>query len=241
VSDDLTALFAPPAPGPSQDVRWRQGTILTFDPVTLVNTVDVGGTTMTNLPILGVAEAASLAAGSVVGLLAIESTLGTVSYAILGRLVTPNTAAATDAITLLSQGTAAAFVAATESTTSVAFTDLTTPGPAVSVTIRASGKALVFVGATIAVNPAAGALWGGFMNFFMSGANVLAAGSPGGLGYSIGAGASPDNLELSAARMIPLSGLNPGLTTFTAKYAIGVGAVGETASFRNRSIAVFAL
>jgi hypothetical protein len=238
VTDDLAALFADAPAGPSQDVRWRQGTVLTFNQATLANTVDVGGTTMTDLPLLGVAEAASLAAGSVVGLLAIESTLGTVSYAILGRLVTPNTPAATDAITRVSQGVDAGFVAATESTTSFPFTDLATVGPVANVTIRASGRALVFLGATIAINGSASFLFGGYMNFFMTGANILSVGSPGGLGYYVGGAI---NLELSIARLIVLSGLTPGLTTFTAKYATGFGNPGETAQYRNRSIAVFAL
>jgi hypothetical protein len=235
--DPLADLFAQAPAGPAQAPMYRQGIIQAFDPVTLLNTVLVDGVPMHDLPMLGVAEAASLAPGSVVGLHCVGS-----SWAIMGRFVTPNTADATDAITRVAQGVGADITTATQSTTSTTFTDLATVGPVVTLAIRASGKALVFLGATIAVNPAASALWGGFMNFAAAGANTIAAGAtPGGLGYSIGAGASPDNLELSMARLLTLTGLTPGITTFTAKYAIGVGNPGETAQFRNRTMAVFAL
>ena len=244
MTDPLLPLLAAPVPaGPSQAMRWRQGTVMSFDQNTLENTVDVGGTTLANLPILGVAEAASIAAGSVVGLLAIESTEGTITYAILGRLVTPATDAATDAITRLSQGVATGFVAATESTTSDPFTDLTTLGPTVTITVRASGKVLLFLGATIKVNSPGAQLWGGFMSAQISGANTVAPNAvPGNLGYFQGTGSAVGiSTEWSFARMIPLTDLTPGETTFTAKYAVGSGLPGETAQFRNRSIAVFAL
>jgi hypothetical protein len=244
--DPLADLFAPAPAGQAQAMTYRQGRLLTFNPVTLENTVLVGGSTLTNLPLLGVAEAASLGAGSIVGVVCVASDGGQ-TWAIIGRFVTPNTPDATDALTQVGQGIVTGFVAATESTTSVPFTDLATVGPAATVSIRTSGKALVFLGATIAVGggvggAAAGALWGAFVNFAAAGANTIAAGTPGGLGYSMAgvAGGGPTT-EFSIARMLPLSGLNPGPTTFTAKYAIGVGNPGETASFRNRSIAVFAL
>ncbi len=241
--DDISSLFVQPAEGSSQDIRYRQGTIVAWNPVDLTNQVAIGTTIFTNLPVLGVGEAISYDVGDVVGLLVIGSPSdGSQTYAIIGQLVIPGTQAAKDAITQLGTGVAIDLVTAQESTTSVAFTDLTTPGPTVSVNIRASGKALVFFGATINVNPPNTALlWGGFMSADVTGANVIGPLSlVGSLGLSA-ATAAGAVLEWSFTRMMPLSGLTPGLTTFTAKYAIGVGNPGETARFRNRSIAVFAL
>lgn len=244
--DPLADLFAPAPAGQSQAMTYRQGRIVTFNPVTLENTVSVGGSVLVNLPLLGVAEAASFVAGSIVGLACVRGDGGE-TWAIIGRFVTPNTADATDAITQVGQSIVTGFTAATESTTSVPFTDLATVGPVATLNIRASGKVLIFLGATISVGgggagPAAGSIWGGFMNFAASGANIIAAGTPGGLGYSLQGvtGGGPQS-EFSIARMIPLSGLSPGITTFTAKYAIGIGNPGETSQFRNRSIAIFAL
>lgn len=239
----MTNPLIPLAAGPALGVSFRQGQILAFNSATLENTVDVGGAILVDLPLLGVGEADSYGPGVNVGILVMTGTKGTSTYAILGQLVNPNTAAATHAISRLARSIGTDFVAATESTTSVPFTDLATIGPQVSLTVKASGKVLVFLGATIAVGAAAGALWGGFMNFFMSGANTSVVGQPGGLGYSTSGAPSVGgpNLEFSIARMIPVSGLTPGATTFTAKYSIDFGASGETAQFRNRSMAVFAL
>lgn len=243
---DMASLFSAPPTGPAQNVRFRQGQIVTFDPTTLANTVNVGGAPLVNLPLLGVAEAASLVPGASVGIMVIGDE-GARTMFIIGRSVIPNTPDATAAITQVSQGAVTDFVAATETTTSATFTDLATVGPTVSVNVKASGKVLVFLAATCANSngggPAAGQLWGAFVNMQISGANSIAPASiPGGLGYSMAGvvGNGPFS-EFSITRMIPLTGLTPGTTTFQSKYACLAGTGGETARFRNRSMAVFAL
>lgn len=65
ISDDLVPLFDPGQP----NVRFRQGTVLTWDPDDGSNTVDVGGGTLTNVKVLSTGEAIALKAGHVVSLL----------------------------------------------------------------------------------------------------------------------------------------------------------------------------
>lgn len=79
-SADLTNLFQAPAGRES----YRQGTILTFNPATGANTVQVGGAVLANLPILIGGDTVNLDAGDAVVLLRYAS-----SWAILGRIVIP--------------------------------------------------------------------------------------------------------------------------------------------------------
>src|SRR5678815_4260590 len=88
--------------GPALNVTYRQGTVLSWNSVTLENVVEVGGTPLTNVPVLGVAEADAFSPGDVVGLILAGST-----WAIIGRLVIPGTTAATDATAALSRRTVA--------------------------------------------------------------------------------------------------------------------------------------
>jgi hypothetical protein len=53
----------------SPPLAFRQGVVVTWDQTTGENTVNVGGTVLTNLPALTTSEVTSLAAGDVVGLL----------------------------------------------------------------------------------------------------------------------------------------------------------------------------
>jgi hypothetical protein len=81
VADNLAPLFGAGPPG----VRFRQGTILTWNANTGENTVDLAGGVLTNVPILNTGEAVALKAGHVVGLLG----QGT-SWFIVGRVTPPN-------------------------------------------------------------------------------------------------------------------------------------------------------
>lgn len=81
ITDNLATLFAPSSPG----VRFRQGTILTWNAATGENTIDLAGGTLTNVPILNTGEAIALKAGHVVGMLGQGS-----SWFIVGRVTPPN-------------------------------------------------------------------------------------------------------------------------------------------------------
>lgn len=81
VTENLAPLFDTGGPG----VRFRQGTILTWDAETGENTVDLAGGTLTDVPVLNTSEAIALKAGHIVGLLVV----GSVAF-ILGRITPPN-------------------------------------------------------------------------------------------------------------------------------------------------------
>lgn len=81
ITDNLAPLFDQGQPG----VRFRQGTILTWDPSTGENTVDLAGGTLTNVPILNTGEAIALKAGHIVALLGQGA-----AWFIIGRVTPPN-------------------------------------------------------------------------------------------------------------------------------------------------------
>jgi hypothetical protein len=83
ITDNLAPLFDSGQPG----VRFRQGTILTWNSSTGENTIDLAGGTLTNVPILNTGEAIALKAGHVVGLLGQGS-----AWFIVGRVTPPNSA-----------------------------------------------------------------------------------------------------------------------------------------------------
>jgi hypothetical protein len=82
-SDDLTGLLQP-TPDPS---AFRQGQIVTFDPATGANTVNVAGALLTDLPLLNIGDTVNLLPDDVVVLIKYGA-----SWAILGRVVTPGSA-----------------------------------------------------------------------------------------------------------------------------------------------------
>lgn len=126
-----------------------------------------------------------------------------------------------------SAAAATATVATDETrTTNAAYGDLTTPGPAVTVTVNT--KAMVIVTARIY---GAGTAYPR-MSFAVSGANTIAASDA----HCVGVGESNPDHRVSATTI--LTGLTPGSTTFTAKYHnIGSG----TTHFLDRDIAVIPL
>lgn len=115
-------------------------------------------------------------------------------------------------------------VATGEATTSTTFTDLTTPGPAVTVTVPASGKVRVTVGVNAANNTANKYCAVGVA---LSGANTAAAVAV--LTASAGAAA----YQRRSVTTI-MTGLTPGSTTFTSKYSVE----SNTGTFYNREIIV---
>lgn len=202
-ADDLTSLFTAQPQGPAQPMAYRQGVITAWNPITLQNRVLVAGVAMQDLPVLGVAEAASFKPGVTVGVATIGS-----SWAIIGRFVIPNTTDAQDAITLLGQRRHTATVATSEGTTSGTFTDLATPGPSIgNMLIPASGKVQVTVSAEI--NGGGNAL--GAVGVAVSGAFTEAASAAKALMVLFDV--------VSSSRVLLYEGLPAGgLCTFTLKY-----------------------
>ena len=130
-------------------------------------------------------------------------------------------------------------VAATEGTSSASYTDLTTAGPSVTVTIGASGMAQIFIGSYIGVTAVQNAQAGGFVGVATDGVDPV-----GGIGL--------DELlyfAMSTANVVPsctgiassqsgiyvVSGLSPGTHTFKMRYK---AAGGGTSNFSSRFIQV---
>lgn len=124
-------------------------------------------------------------------------------------------------------GIRAARVITTESTTSASFTDLATVGPQVTVNITNSGTALVFLSALMPIVSGSGPT----MGVALSGANTQAAGT---FGQYLNGNVVGGSGNANATRVAFISNLNPGATTFTAKYEATTG----TATFADREIAV---
>lgn len=81
ISDNVADLFTRDT-GPA--LRFRQGTVVAWNASTGENTIDVGGGTLDDLPILNTGEAIALKPGHVVGLLVFGQ-----QVFVLGRITTP--------------------------------------------------------------------------------------------------------------------------------------------------------
>lgn len=117
-------------------------------------------------------------------------------------------------------------VALFESTVSSAYGDLATVGPVVNATIGASGKALVMVSADIYNDTTVAPT---FMNYAISGVTTVVPQDAAAL--------RTQSDEISASRLSLVSGLNPGVNTFTSKYKC----LGGTGYFGFRSLTVIPL
>jgi hypothetical protein len=119
-----------------------------------------------------------------------------------------------------------ATVATEQTTTSATFTDLTTVGPAVTVT---TGTTAILILKGIVDNEASGRA--ASMGFAISGATTVSAAAASALSYRNDGGRG----NISASVVIPITGLTAGSNTFTAKY---VSLLGGLVSFSNRQMIV---
>lgn len=237
MADDLVPLLAPRERGAAQPMSYRQGVIRHFDAATLSNVVEVGGATLTDLPLLGLAEAVTLKPGDTVALMSISSGGGS-TLGILGQYVTPGSPEAAAAISVPSINTRSETVDTQEGRSDPLWGDLATVGPIVpDVRIGPSGRCLVFITASIYLS-GGGGVGGGEMAYAISGATTVTPGDEPPALRLYGA----DGDTITATRLVLQEGLNPGLHTFTAKYS-GVGFVtpGDSAEFAHRNLTVMAL
>ena len=116
-------------------------------------------------------------------------------------------------------------VVTSETETNTAYDDMTTVGPAVTLTTGAAVRVTVScIMSNSSVNGTS------FMSFAVSGADVVAAADDRALAFT-----SPTaNAALGASRSFIVAGLTPGSHTFTAKYKVGSG----TGAYSNRQIIV---
>lgn len=248
---NIASLFSPAPERGAFDVRYKQGEIMEWNPVTLQNTVLVDNITlMFDLPVLGVAEAASYEVGTVVGLHLIGHPSKGQTWAIVGRFVTPNTPGASDAISDMSSRTKSNTVPVQENRTLTTYGDLTTVGPSVTIVVGPSGRLLVFITSQmqqqhLIANPVA---VGGFITVEFTGANVIAPTTAddtlnGIANLSISRPSDGGTLamvyQVTANAHAVFSGLNPGETTLTMKYANAPGS--PSCDFGRRTVTAMAL
>lgn len=132
---------------------------------------------------------------------------------------------------------AGATVATEEATSSTSFTNLATAGPAVTVEVGSSGVALVTVTSGLAAFLSGSDQEIPTASVALSGANAISASGVGDLiSLSVTAPSSIET-DLIASRQHLLTGLNPGLTTFTLKYRNATPS-GASATFYSREITV---
>lgn len=121
-------------------------------------------------------------------------------------------------------------------------------GPQVDVMIGDTGRCLMIVGAEITFGDAGSfstsGQGGGRMSVALSGANNVFASDAWSYYYSelwqiAGGGTYQRHGAANGSRMHFLTGLSPGLTTFTAKYRAVYGAGSAPALFQDRSLIVF--
>jgi len=223
-------------------VSFRKGTIVSYDQATGANVVEVGGTNVSNLPIFGVAEAATYAAGSSVGIFVVDSG-GSQSWFIAGRIVRPSTDDYTDAVNRLSNSILSASVATGEETTNTGYVDLTTYGPVVYPTVRSSGRLLVFISASILAVDDASPVRGGSMGIELADSTGAVITGPASLPvlvteYQDDASHIIGDIA-GATRAVLLEGLSAGSYRIAAKYK--AGASGNHANFSGRNITTIAL
>ena len=131
-------------------------------------------------------------------------------------------------------GSDSATVATGESKSNAGYAALTTPGPAVTITVNT--KCLVILSAQNYFSNNAGTY--ARMSFSASGANTIAAADTQCLEACSGNDAT-GAVEVTGSRSVFLSGLAPGSTTFTALYK-SAGAAG-TSYWGNRQLTVLLL
>lgn len=123
--------------------------------------------------------------------------------------------------------TGSEFIADTEATPSVVYTDLTTIGPTVTRSIGPSGSALVTV-TTFVFNGTLGAV--NWMGYEVSGATSLAASDDRALAFHSMVVNGQGRLSVVTHQ----TGLTPGVNTFTAKYRVNAG----SGTYLNRQLIV---
>ncbi len=232
--------------GSAESMEYRKGTVLEWNPVTLENVIEVGTSPMVNLPVLGVGEATTIVPGSIVGLMVVGGT-----YAVIGRLVIPGSAEASEAVSLLDAQIKSAQIFANENCASTTFTDLTTIGPVVQTNVGPSGRVLVIATGQLGwTSAAAGTIFmRGDLGVDLTGANIHAPDivvDPllplDAETWAVSAGTIQNANARTITGQAVLEGLNPGPTQFKLMYrksTLGAGAA--DCQFARRTLTVIRL
>lgn len=233
-SDDLTPLFAPQQP--PAGMGFRQGIIVEWNPLTAENTVDVGGTLMTNLTVFNTSEIKVLAPGDTVGVAVVGQNAKT--FGILGRMLIPGTADAAKIIDTMRGGSVVAdFVEADAAFTGEQATPADLPGsfgPQLTVTVGSSGRLLVIGSAKIDSSNGVNAQMFAQVNSVPVTFRHLMA-------TSALIQADANDLTVGSAQVREYTGLTPGPVTITAKYIAEFAAPGVNTWFSARALVAIPL
>jgi hypothetical protein len=231
-SDDLAGLIGTARTGvPGLGLGLASATLLTWDPESLRGTVDYDGATLVDLPVLAALDAFSWVPGDELTLLTWHppdghSRPGFGSYVILGRVFRPgaeNSAKVLQALqtSFASQISAEVFAARIRTAevgdykeiSSTDWIDLPdSPGPTLpDIEVSSTGVMLVEVGCFVSADDNAG-----YMSVEVSGATSRAPTLRHIVSVLAAAGDGPN--AIAAGRQFPVTGLNPGMHTVTAKY-----------------------
>lgn len=238
--------------GGGETTNWRQGIIVSWNPDTGANVINVGGTLLENLPFLNSTEASLMTTGDVVTL----RTWGA-SFAIDGRVFYPGSPQAISAFQAITSRVQGASDPSTGTRNSTAWGDLTgsAVGPSVTVRIGTSGKAWVSWSAEMGqISNGVGVIQYVYRNtphvgIEISGASSVVASDAIALNFNLehpGSGSTGTALSsywFQGAMTYVYEGLFPGLTTFTMKYRHDTlnPASGNTSGFNARNLIVFPL
>lgn len=238
--DELDPSFEEDPSRAALPVAFRQGTVLSWNQIDATNTVLVGRSTFTNMPILASsAEVMLMVPGDTVGIQVVGTGASAQMY-IIGRITAPGTAQAATALNMI--GMQYGEVLTQHSTTSTSWTDLT-GGPSVTVYIRPSGRVQVFFAAQIGWAISASGAVGGKVAIDVSGANTFSATGTANTNQQIRAqieaGGATTNTGIFGTGSIKVwTGLSPGNTTFKLRY---LSTYGQSVDFDNRILVVIPL
>jgi hypothetical protein len=253
-TDDLTPMLV--SPPDAQGMRYGQGKLLAWNPVTFENQVLWQGTVLTNLVVLAGPAAADFQAGQTVALIGWAPGGGAGSWAILGGWITPGTTAAEQSIAFMntalakriSQEIFAAQIFTDDMDSGAEFNNTSdyddpnvggSPGPTVSdVPISATGRALVFVSCLFQTDVLAAQ--GAHMSFHVTGATTQdGAQLTEERGIELQCESDPNVVHASMSRPVLVTDLNPGLHTFQAKYRVEQSTPDATVFRRNITVIAF--
>lgn len=265
MSDELADLItphwrqsAPPSPAldyPAGELRYGQGVVVEWDPVTFENRVRFHGTELENLPVGAGVDGLAIAPGDVVRIEYTAPAGGAGQYMILPPPIMPGSGAAQRAIaamrTRLVQQLSAEFLAARTYAavvpdqivvTSTTFTAMS--GPVIEgIEVSAGGVMLIWIDADIRVSTFDQGDSEGSVAPAISGATVLPAGFIGDRSVQLNRGTNNFNTAVSAggAGLFVATGLSPGLHDVEVYYKTFTNAGGNPAVLFNRRLAVLAL
>lgn len=224
--DDSSA----PEAGPPQFSR-RRGKVLSWDPFTMHNAIEVDGVTYEDIPCLNVIDSVTMMPNDRVEIITFSGL-----WYVLGRIVAPGTEDAERSIKYV-QGVSA-YESGGSGGPSTSYGDLSVGGfgPAVTFDVPPSGQVWVGISGHFSLSAVGGGTNNSvtqYMSFELSGANNLAPDDDWSIfataAYS---GSSTPGISYNASHSDEffLTGLAPGATSFVAKYRSATSGTGTKAS-----------